>query len=180
MEAQGKEYYSMMQQAEVLPAIPEKKKPKRFERDLHRQALAFYFGLGESRSLTLVAEKFQVKESRVISWSRTFNWKRRVQGLEGRSQEDEFKEKAMGLLVMLLDSFSKQDEKTGKMVLTSTEKSIVEKLKLAVDSFKRLRDDSREQEDHSNENDSGRGGKPPGVMVNVFIGGKRIGEPANA
>jgi len=160
--------------AAVVPA-PTKKKPKRIERELQKQALGFYYSLGDSRTLARVAQEFKVKESLVISWSSAFNWKKRVQEMENRSTEDEFKERAMGLLVTLLNSFSKRDEATGEMVLTAGEKSIVERLKLAVDAFTKLRADSRDQEEHGDRDGSGRGpgknGPPRGVMVNVIFKG---------
>jgi hypothetical protein len=151
----------------------EKKKPTRIEKEHHKQALAFYYSLGKDRTLAKVAEVFGVKESLVLNWSSAFGWKDRVAELENRSKEEEFKEKAMELLNLVLDSMSKREEETGKLILTSAEKVTVEKLKLCVDAFKRLRDDSREGEPESGpeNNDSGsrKAGPPKGVRVNVII-----------
>jgi len=127
---------------EMAPAsvdTEERKKPTRIEKEHHKQALAFYYSLGKYRTLARVAEVFGVKESLVLNWSSVFGWKERVADLENRSKEDEFKEKAMELLNLVLDSMSKREEETGKLILTSSEKVTVEKLKLCVDAFKRLR-----------------------------------------
>ena len=156
----------------------ERKKPARIEKEHHKQAFAYYYALGDNRTLAKVAEEFKVKESLVLNWSSSFEWKKRIAELENRSQEDIFREKAMDLLNLLLDSMARHDEETGKMILTSSEKTTVEKLKLCVDAFKRLRDDAREGDpvDPSLDGEDGRPGRGPqnlaaqkGVMVNFII-----------
>jgi hypothetical protein len=59
----------------ALPVAKEKKKLKRIEKPIHKQAFAFYYSLGESRTLARVAQEFGVKESAVEAWSSYFNWK---------------------------------------------------------------------------------------------------------
>ena len=157
--------------------IEPSRKPRRIERLHHREAFAFYYALGQDRNLRKVAEEFKQKESTVLNWSATFEWQKKIQELEARSQEQIFKEKAISLLNLVLDSLTKRDEK-GEVVLTSTEKVTVEKLKMAIDSFKRLRDDSREGEPGSGEGSGGDGlhkGPKTAVQVNVTI----IKESAN-
>jgi hypothetical protein len=69
-----------------------------------------------------------------------------------------------------LDSLAKQDDQ-GKMVLTSTEKVTVEKFKMCVEAFKRLRDDAREGDPESGDGNSDGfpKGRKSGVMLNVTI-----------
>ncbi len=104
------------------------------ERPIHKQALAYYFSLGASRTLAQVAEHFKRKPSIVSAWSSAFSWGQKVRAIESRSKETIFREQAMDLLLALLQSLSTRDEK-GQMALTAGEKSVVERLKLAVDSF---------------------------------------------
>ncbi len=57
------------------------------------------------------------------------------------------------------------------MILTAGEKSIVERLKLTIDAYKRLRDDGREQEDHENGDEPVTGRKYPMPLIcNKFTG----------
>ncbi len=154
------------------PGISVEKKGKRpKERERHREAFALYFALGPERTLGAVAREIGVKESLVQNWSSGFGWKERILELESRSQEETFKEKAIAILNLILDSLAKRDQ-NGRLVLVSSERAAVEKLKLAVDSFKRIREDTREDEDHQKSMEPGgqvgsRG--PRGVMVNVII-----------
>jgi hypothetical protein len=91
--------------------------------------------------------------------------------LESRSKETTFRELAMDTLNLVLNSLLKKDRKTGALVLANTEKATVDKLKMCIDSFKRLRDDSREQADHDDGDDPSRGSKRPISMVyNRFEG----------
>lgn len=164
--------------APTIPAraTPENKRPKRITRiegEVHKAAFAFYYSLGQDRTLERVAQEFGVKRSAVVVWSSNFHWKKRIREMSNRRMEDEFREKAMSLLLKLLDSFSAKDE-TGKMILTAGEKSIVERLKLTIDAFKRLRDDDREQSDYEDEEGSAKGPgrkKTPPFMVNVIFKG---------
>ncbi len=169
--------------AGVLALVPHKKDGKRqeisvekkgkrlMEREKHREAFALYYALGPERTLGAVAREMGIKESLVQNWSSAFGWKERILELESRSQEEIFKEKAIAILNLILDSLAKRDQ-AGRLVLVSSERAAVEKLKLAVDSFKRLREDTREEEDHQKSTEPGgqlgsRG--PRGVMVNVII-----------
>jgi hypothetical protein len=141
------------------------------ERPIHKQALAYYLALGPSRTLAQVAQNFKRKQSIINAWSASFKWSERIKALESRDKATLFQETAMDLLLTLLQSFSVRDEK-GQMVLTAGEKSVVERLKLAIDGFTRLRADAREG-DPGNGDGAGRGdrkkGPPKGVMVNVII-----------
>jgi hypothetical protein len=91
--------------------------------------------------------KWGIKETLVQNWSSGFGWKERILELESRSQEKIFKEKAIAILNLILDLLAKRDQ-TGRLVLVSSARAAVEKLKLSVDSFKRLREDTREDEGH--------------------------------
>jgi hypothetical protein len=146
-------------QPEVVEPVPGKKKPDRVEKEIHRKALAFYFALGPTRTLARVAQEFKLKEATILNWSATFGWKERVLDLENRSKESEFREKAMDLLLLTMDSLVKKNKKTGALTLANTEKATVEKLKMSIDSFKRLRDDSREDRDSAGEGAGDRSGK---------------------
>jgi len=44
----------------------------------HKEALAYYIGLGARRTLTAVAAKFSRSVQAVVKWSQTFEWQRRV------------------------------------------------------------------------------------------------------
>ena len=141
------------------------------ERDRHREAFALYYALGPETTLGRVARGMGIKESLVQNWSSGFGWKERILELESRSQGEIFKEKAIAILNLILDSLAKRDQ-TGRLALVSSERAEVEKLKHAIDSFKRLREDAREDEDHQKSMEPGgqvgsRG--PRGVMVNVII-----------
>lgn len=160
---------------ETLPAVvvhPEviqpaaKKKPDRLEREVHKKAFAHYFALGPTRTIKKVAEEFKLRESTVLVWSSVFSWKEKIIELESRSKESEFREKAMDLLLLTLDSLVKRNKKTGGLTLANKEKQTTEKLKMCIDSFKRLRDDSRE--DGENVKERGTGGVRPMVQVNII------------
>jgi hypothetical protein len=157
----------------IEPAVSGKKKRNRIEREIHHRAFAFYFALGPSRTLAKVAAEFKLKEATILNWSSTFGWKERVIELESRSKETTFRELAMDTLNLVLKSLLKKDRKTGTLVLANTEKATVEKLKMCIDSFKRLRDDTREEADHEDGDypERGTGRKTPGVMVNVIFKG---------
>jgi hypothetical protein len=154
------------------PEMSVEKKGKRLtERERHREAFALYFALGPERTLGAVSRQMGIKESLVQNWSSGFGWKERILELESRSQEEIFKEKAIAILNLILDSLAKRDQ-TGRLALVSSERAAVEKLKHAVDSFKRLREDTREDEDHQKSMEPGGqvGSRSPrGVMVNVII-----------
>jgi hypothetical protein len=121
--------------------------------------------------LAAVAQHFKRKQSIINAWSACFKWSERIKALENRSKETLFREEAMNLLLLLLQSLSARDEK-GQMVLTAGEKSVVERLKLAVDAYTKLRSDAREGDPGSGD-EAGRGdrkkGPPNGVLVNVTI-----------
>jgi hypothetical protein len=48
------------------------------ERENHKKAFEFYYGMGEGRNYKRVAEEFGVSIGAVKLWGRTFGWKRRV------------------------------------------------------------------------------------------------------
>lgn len=150
------------------------RKQRILEHDLQKLAFTYYFGLGASRSLGQIAQHFKKKLSLIQKWSSQFDWNGRIKALENRSTEELFKEKSIAILNMILDSLVKKD-KAGKLVLASSERTAVEKLKLAVDSFKKIREDSRETESHQREMDRGPGSSGTsgknrvGVLVNVTI-----------
>lgn len=154
-----------------VPAVPgEKKAP--VEKEKHRAALAYYFALGKDRSLARVAEHFNTKLSLIEKWSAMFGWKEKIAALENRSKTDLFRDKISDLLLLLLDSLTKNDE-TGKPALASSSKTVAETIKLCVSSFKELRADQREGEpgeDTGREGGNGRGPKA-GIMVNVIFKG---------
>ena len=159
----------------IAPALPtsakEGKRPP-LEKDIHRQALAFYYALGPNRTLEKVAERFNVKQSLVEQWSSRFNWKDRIAALESRSKSDHFRDKISDLLLLLLDSLTKPDEKSGVPVLTSSAKTTAETVKLCVAAFKELRQDQREGEPGEDDfKGPGKSALKPGVMVNVIIRG---------
>ncbi len=170
------EFPSSSSESLIVPESPdgeEKKKPARMEKEHHKQAFAYYFSLGKDRTLAKVAEMYGVKESLVLNWSYSFEWKRRIVELENRPKEEQFKEKSMDLLILLLDSMVKWDGETGKMALTCTEKTTAEKIKLCIDAFKKLRDDSREDMPKDGENNEGGFRNPgprklPRVVVNII------------
>lgn len=156
----------------VIEQAPGKEKPGRIEREIHHRAFAFYFALGPTRTLAKVAQEFNLKDATALNWSATFGWKERLIELENRSKESEFREKAMDLLLLTMDSLVKRNKKTGVLILANTEKATVEKLKMAIDSFKRLRDDSREGEPSSgggSGGDASHRGPKTAVQVNVTI-----------
>jgi transposase len=45
----------------------------------HREAFEYYYSLGEKKSLTLVARKFNVSKQTVTKWNKAFNWQQRVE-----------------------------------------------------------------------------------------------------
>jgi len=143
--------------------------PARIEKEHHRQAFDYYYSIGKDLTLAKLAEAFEIKEFLVLNWSSTFERKKRIGELENRSQEEQFKEKAMGHLILLLDSMVTWDDETGRMVLTSSEKTAAEKLKLGIDSFKKLRDDSREDEPKIGEGDGGFRKKDPRKFPRVVV-----------
>jgi len=162
-----------MEESGVAKTEGKRRKPYLVEHDPQKTALAYYFALGAGRSLSQVAKHFKKKLNLVQKWSSCLNWAGRIKALENRSVEETFKEKAISTLNLIMDSLTKKD-KTGKLVLASSERTAVEKLKLAVDSFKRIREDTRETESHQKEMDRGPGGGTSGknrggFMVNVVI-----------
>ena len=48
------------------------------ERENHKKAFEFYYGMGEGRNYRKVAEEFGVSIGAVKLWGRSFGWKRRV------------------------------------------------------------------------------------------------------
>jgi len=144
------------------------------EHDFQKLVFTYYFGLGASRSLGQVAKHFKKKITLIQKWSSCFDWNGRIKVLENQSIEEAFKGKAICILNLILDSLTKKD-KAGKLVLADSERTAVEKLKLAVDSFKRLREDTRETESHQREMERGpvghstSGKNRVGVLVNVTI-----------
>jgi hypothetical protein len=108
------------------PEISVEKKGKRLiERERHREAFALYYALGPERTLGAVAKEIGVKESLIQNWSSGFGWKERILELESRSQEEIFKEKAIAILTLILDSLAKRDQ-TDRLVLVSSERAAVE------------------------------------------------------
>ena len=156
-------------QPEVVEPVSDKKKPGRTEREIHHRAFAFYFALGPTRTLAKVAQEFKLKEATSLSWSAAFGWKERILDLENRSKESEFKEKAMDLLLLTMDSLVKRNKNTGILSLTNNKKATVEKLKMSIDSFKRLRDDAREDRDSGGEGGSSKGVRRPSRWVETII-----------
>ena len=157
------------------PVVPKTGGKQRLqEHDLQKLVFAFYYGLGATRSLGQVAQHFKKKITLIQKWSSCFDWNGRIKVLENQSIEEAFKGKAISILNLILDSLTKKD-KAGKLVLASSERTAVEKLKLAVGSFKQLREDSREIQAHQREMDRGPGGHGTsgknrvGVLVNVTI-----------
>ena len=149
------------------------KKPVLLEKDMHRAMLAYYFTLGQGRTLSKVAEHFGKTQAMIEKFSHVFGWKKRIAELENRSKADLFKDKIGELLLLLLDSLTKPDEKTGAPALTSSAKTTAEVVKLCTNSFKELRQDAREEEPQEN---SGRGpgnrtGPNHPVMFNVIFKG---------
>ena len=53
------------------------------EQEHHKKAFEFYYGLGEGRNYSKVAEKFGVSLGAVKAWGRNFGWKRRVGERDG-------------------------------------------------------------------------------------------------
>jgi len=160
----------------VAPALPDESKKAGktpLEKDIHRAALAYYFALGKDRTLEKVAQHFNMKKSLVERWSMNWDWKTRISNLENRNKSDLFKDQVADLLLLLMTSLTKPDEKTGTPVLASSAKTTAETIKLCVSAFKEIRQDAREGEPGAD--DSGKGprknGRVPGVMVNVNIRG---------
>ena len=48
------------------------------EKEHHKQAFEFYYGLGSKRSYKAVAERFDVSASTIKNWSRSFRWRERI------------------------------------------------------------------------------------------------------
>jgi hypothetical protein len=156
------------------PAVPATKEKKTLlEKDIHRAMLAYYFALGKDRKLSLVAEHFNKTQPMIEKYSHVFGWKKRIAELENRSKSDLFRDKAGELLLLLLDSLTGPDEKTGTTMLMSSAKNTAETIKLCVSSFKELRIDQREGEPGENNGRGGGNGKGPkgGIMVNVIFKG---------
>lgn len=57
------------------------------ETPIKRQAYDYWYGLGDARSYTLVADKFGVAEITVKLWSRQFKWRERLQKRMQRLEE---------------------------------------------------------------------------------------------
>ena len=149
-------------------------KPKKapLEKESHKQIFAYYFALGKMRTLAKVAEHFGIKETLVEKYSSVFSWKQRLASLESRDKSDLFKDKISDLLLLLLDSLTRADEKGGDVpALTSSAKTTAETIKLCVSSFKELRQDAREGEPGEENRSKGRGPNRGrgGLMVNVLI-----------
>ena len=53
------------------------------EREHHKKAFEFYYGLGESRNYKMVAEEFGVSVGAVKMWGRSFEWSRRLRERDG-------------------------------------------------------------------------------------------------
>ena len=165
----------------VIPEVeviePAGKKKQRVEREIHRKAFITYWTLGDGRTLKRVAELLGYKEGTVLSWSSDFNWRERINELQNKSRESQFKDMALDLLVAALAGLVKQDEKTGKTILISTEKSVAERIKLLVDSFTKLKADSREDREASAEGAGdhfGKGRRPQGVVETDIVPGKYV------
>ena len=45
----------------------------------HREAFEYYYSLGDKRSLTLVAHKFNISKQSTTKWNKNFNWQKRVE-----------------------------------------------------------------------------------------------------
>jgi hypothetical protein len=76
----------------------------------------------------------------------------------------------MDLLLLTMDSLVKRNKKTGILTLANNEKATVEKLKMSIDSFKRLRDDAREDREGGGEGaGGGKGGRRPSTWVEADI-----------
>lgn len=161
-----------MEESGVAKTEGKQRVPYLVEHEPQKIAFAHYFALGPGRSLSQVAQHFNRKLSLIQKWSSCYDWSGRIKALENRSVEEVFREKAIAILNLILDSIAQNDE-TGRLVLTSSERASVEKFKLAIDSFKHLRQDSREHEEHEKEmNSDGRstsGRGRGGTMVNVII-----------
>ncbi len=115
-----------------------------------------------------MAEHFKVKESLVVNWNSSFGWKERIAELENRTKADEFRDRAMDLVILLLESLTRPDEANSqKMVLTSSAKTTAETVKLAVDAFRKLREDAREE--GSGGRTGGERRVKPNFNVNVII-----------
>ena len=93
--------------------------------------------------------------------------------LMGRSKSDLFRDKTGELLLLLLDSLTTSDEKTGAPALVSSAKNTAETIKLCVSSFKELRQDQREGEPGKDNGRGGGNGKgiKGGIMVSVIFKG---------
>lgn len=73
----------------------------------------------------------------------------------------------MDLLLLTMDSLVKKNKKTGALTLANKEKQTVEKLKMAIDAFKKIRDDLRDGDPGSGEgagDNSPKGRRMQGVV----------------
>ncbi len=78
------------------------------EQDHRERAFEFYYGLGGERSYRRVAQEFQVSESTVKLWGRSFSWKARVRERDldiarevaGRTLSDEVNHRERNLKIV--------------------------------------------------------------------------------
>jgi len=140
---------------------------KIYETDEQLAAFNYYLSLGPERSVERVATHLGVPARTVKYWAQTRKWTERVREYESKSKEERFKERAIELLNLFLETFT-QVEDGGRLTLVANDKATIEKFKLCIEAFKRLRDDTREEK--SAERDDGGGGNGKNqVMVNVVI-----------
>ncbi len=104
------------------------------EREHQQKAFEFYYGLGESRSYTLVAQEFGVSLATVKMWGKTFRWRERcgerdaqaVRTLADRSLEENMESLA-------------RNRKLVKMGLIQVAKAVAEgKVKVTMADLDRL------------------------------------------
>jgi hypothetical protein len=103
-----------------------------------REMFEYYYSLGSQRSFVKVCEKFNVSETSVKRYAKSFNWTKRVEQrdlananeLERRTNEAVVNSKAMyrEMIKELTDQFAK-DVKAGKIKIRST-KAFVELVQL--------------------------------------------------
>ena len=48
------------------------------ENDTHREAYEYYYGLGDERTLQLVAKKFAISRQSITKWKKEFDWDSRI------------------------------------------------------------------------------------------------------
>lgn len=102
--------------------------PMKQEKPLHRKAFEVYYALGEERSVRSVAKKMNKSATTIQNWSKSFNWKERVE-IRDVTVTEAFEKKVVDTIVSLKADYHKivkalivssiEDIKLGKLKINS-------------------------------------------------------------